>query len=349
MNFLKLLTASIFIFLVLPIQIVCASEKLVFHYITEDLEEDHWAYNEIIDFIYADIIEGSLDDDFYMFVKPNKKITRAEFVKMIVTTLDIEVTSNQELSFFSDVKMDNWYYSYVNTASSLGIITGKTNNKFNPNDFITRAEIATIITRAFDKRIEFQEDISKKFKDVDHSHWAYKEISKASATGIVQGNSFNLFMPNENATRAQGIVMLHRALNMESFDLPNEKDLMAMLEDHIKQTNVYLKNKSFDKLYNLYDANSTGYYNYQNKFSGKLLENFWKDGDEIIIETDIEDITINTLSVNTRRAVIEVSNIYLKYGVDLLIDEMDGVTYYLKKDKGSENWKIYNFTPSYIE
>lgn len=351
MKLLNTLFVAILIFLTLPSQTYAMIfEEEIFRYIPNDIEEDYWTYDEIMDFIYADIINGFEEEDgFYVYVRPDNKITRAEFVKTLVTALGLEVENRQNLISFSDVKEDNWYCDYVNTANSLGIVNGKNNNQFAPNDFITRAEMAAILVHAFDKTIVFQDGHNNTFKDVGNLHWAFEEINKASTVGIVQGKNANAFMPDENATRAEAIVMIYRALNLETVELPNEKDLVQMVENHVKQMNVNRSNHSFDEIRNSIDLDSTGEYNAGQDFTTKYFEVLIGFGEELISEFNLNNMKVRTLSVNTRKAVVEVYDVYIKYGFELLIDEMDGSVFYLKKDQESGGWKIYHEAPSYIE
>ena len=49
---------------------------------------------------------------------------------------------------FNDVSEDKWYYRYVASAVNAGIIKGRLNNMFAPDDHITRQEMAVMIHRA---------------------------------------------------------------------------------------------------------------------------------------------------------------------------------------------------------
>lgn len=63
---------------------------------------------------------------------------------------------------FTDVKEDDWFYSYVKQAYLSGIINGKTETTFEPDMNITRAEAAAMISRLenkIDKAIEMMNDV----------------------------------------------------------------------------------------------------------------------------------------------------------------------------------------------
>ena len=63
---------------------------------------------------------------------------------------------------FTDVKEEDWFYSYVKQAYLSGIINGKTETTFEPDMNITRAEAAAMISRLenkIDKAIEMMNDV----------------------------------------------------------------------------------------------------------------------------------------------------------------------------------------------
>ena len=73
-------------------------------------------------------------------------MSRAEFAKMSVRALNLENSFAEES--FRDVNAGQWFTPYVAAAASKGIITGRSADVFAPQDKITRAEMATMISRA---------------------------------------------------------------------------------------------------------------------------------------------------------------------------------------------------------
>lgn len=65
---------------------------------------------------------------------------------MLIRALNLE--NNSAVQSFSDVSSTAWYAPYVAVAAEKGIITGRSAVKFDPNATITRAEMATMISRA---------------------------------------------------------------------------------------------------------------------------------------------------------------------------------------------------------
>lgn len=87
------------------------------------------------------------------------------------------------------------------------VISGKKKGVFEPKSFMTRAEFATIVTKALN--LEVQE--TKIFDDVSENDWYFKYISAAYKNGIVNGVSDKEFNPNGLITREEACVMLKRA------------------------------------------------------------------------------------------------------------------------------------------
>lgn len=88
------------------------------------------------------IITGMTDSSF----APDETMTRAQFATIVVRALGLElVTSGKG---FEDVADGKWYHDFVLTASAYGIIEGRSDTEFCPEDTITKQEAATMVARA---------------------------------------------------------------------------------------------------------------------------------------------------------------------------------------------------------
>lgn len=132
------------------------------------------------------IIEGYEDGTF----RPEKEITRAEFVVMSVRFYEaygIKVTEETKKLAFTDVSKTYWAADYINEASASGWIVGYGNGTFGPDKEITRAEVVTIVGRVLGREAD-RDYISantkrvKMFPDVPNSHWAYYAVLEAANT-----------------------------------------------------------------------------------------------------------------------------------------------------------------------
>ena len=146
------------------------------------------------------IIEGTGGNQF----SPHSKLTRAEFVTMLVRGLGL--TGYQGASF-SDVPNGAWYHEGVSIASGLGIIQGKGNGQFAPMDNISRQEIMTVLKRTADTlglSFEGHEVTPVQSNDYDDvSTWAQEYVLAMKAVGVLDndGNSIGAKdSPNRDET-----------------------------------------------------------------------------------------------------------------------------------------------------
>lgn len=107
---------------------------------------------------------------------------------------------------------DNWATKALESAVANGILTGYDDGKLWPNNPLTRAQMATIITRAFGATENA--DISA-YSDVKSTDWFAGSIAKAVKMGVMQGYDGKM-SPNDNITREQAFVVLARALKLDT-------------------------------------------------------------------------------------------------------------------------------------
>ncbi len=139
---------------------------------------------------------------------PNKEITRAEAAVMFCNILGIDVPKNTE-QVFSDVGVNHWAAPYINVVNKEGIFKGFSDGRFLPNGFITRAEMATAISRFLG--LSEADPISIHFKDIGN-HWAAKYIEEIYRVKITSGYNDGRFLPNKKIKRAEAIVMFNNML-----------------------------------------------------------------------------------------------------------------------------------------
>lgn len=172
--------------------------------IFNDVPNNHWAQQEIADLSGAGIITGYTNGYF----KPENTLTRAHAAVLLVRALGIPTAGVADPGY-QDITADHQYYKEIAAVKAMGIMSGKNNNTiFDPNGTLTRAQMAAILTRAFD----LEGTITPAFNDVSPDYWAYKEIHALAASGITTGyKEDHTFKPNNFVTRAQFSAFLHRS------------------------------------------------------------------------------------------------------------------------------------------
>ncbi|WP_156851295.1 Ig-like domain-containing protein [Planococcus donghaensis] len=170
-----------------------------------DLKLSHWALDKIMYLADEKIIGGYPDGGF----QPEKNTTRAEAAKMLAIALDLPIEDVP--SGYKDVSDKHWGKNYIAAVSKAGLFTGNPDGTFAPNDGLKRAEMAKIISIAY----ELDASDKNHFSDVKAGHWSKGYISGLFENGITTGYPDKTFQPGEPTTRAEYSVFLARAKNEE--------------------------------------------------------------------------------------------------------------------------------------
>lgn len=165
----------------------------------------HWAQDLIQKWLDLEYTKGYPDGTF----RPEEFITRAEFVKMVNNLFEFKETTQIT---FDDVEEDDWYYKEIQKAYKTGYIIGVTETEFAPNDYITREQAATIISRLLN--IKINETGADIFVDSNHiSSWAKGYVGAAAEQKLIKGYEDNSFRPLNSIKRAEAVALLDRILN----------------------------------------------------------------------------------------------------------------------------------------
>ncbi len=105
---------------------------------------------------------------------------------------------------------EHWAFSYVENLYESGIVTGKSDGLFHPDDFITRAELTKIALLGYEYPVEAEVN-EKPFSDVEIFEWYAPFVAKAKELALVGGYSDGTFKPNTNITRAEALKILAKA------------------------------------------------------------------------------------------------------------------------------------------
>ncbi|WP_158602278.1 glycosyl hydrolase 53 family protein [Cohnella endophytica] len=176
-----------------------------------DVTASHWAY-KAVDVLAAKLyMKGTGAQRF----DPAKKITRAEFAAMLARALKLKQPKAGSSQPFADVASDAWFAGEVGAAQAAGIVKGLEGNRFGPNEWISRQEMAVMAMRAYrylNERDSMPES-SIAFADADRiASWAGVQVSQAQALGLFQGQGNNRFAPQSATTRAEAAQLLYNLL-----------------------------------------------------------------------------------------------------------------------------------------
>ena len=179
-----------------------------YHKVFEDIA-DHWAKTYIECMTAKHVIDGRTDTTFV----PDDNVTRAEFAKIIVQALELELKNYT--NSFEDVLADVWYAKYIQTAYDHGLIHGRIEGKvFDPNGRISRQEMMAIIGRAI--AAEYSQDNTSlgAYKDVDDIvDYAKPYVAYLISEKIVSGYPDMTIRPTVNTTRAEAVRIVYDIYN----------------------------------------------------------------------------------------------------------------------------------------
>ena len=119
---------------------------------------------------------------------------------------------------FSDVASVEWAKESIEALADKGILNGKGDGKFAPNDNVTREEFVKIIVVAFDLN---DAEAESDFADVSKDSWSYSYVASAAKLGIVSGDGAS-FNPKAGISRQDMAVIIHRVFEHLGAEIKGE-------------------------------------------------------------------------------------------------------------------------------
>jgi len=176
----------------------------------EDIDSTAWAKNQIEVLAAKGIINGVSERKF----RPEGAISRADFLVLLVRTLELQGALGEQ---FADVAEDAYYGKALRIARALGIVTGSGNNRFMPQESVTREDMMVMTYRALiaaNKPLPpIAPDSESRLSDFSDgsavSGYARESIVALVEMGLIQGYGDELH-PQEKSTRAQSAVLMYK-------------------------------------------------------------------------------------------------------------------------------------------
>ncbi|OUB61998.1 S-layer protein [Bacillus thuringiensis serovar sylvestriensis] len=91
-----------------------------------------------------------------------------------------------------------------------GIFSVNAAKTFNPKGTATRAEVATVLTKAFNLKVK----ANYEFNDMK-GHWANEYVKALYSNGIASGTGNKNFSPDAKVNREQMAMFLYRAIHLD--------------------------------------------------------------------------------------------------------------------------------------
>ncbi|GAA0370770.1 S-layer homology domain-containing protein [Bacillus horti] len=155
-----------------------------------DVSSSHWAYSVIQSAVKKGYVEGYADSTF----KPDRSVSRAEFITMAVRALGIEAPEQNKV----------WYDGFIKAATDAGIYE----NQF------TEAQYSKAIPREQMARLAVKAAGIKLYKRTEFNDAGYMYL--ATKNGLVNGMGNGRVAPEGLTTRAQAISVIERILAIKN-------------------------------------------------------------------------------------------------------------------------------------
>ena len=201
----------------------------------KDVKKSDWYYPEIRAAVFSGLVQGvnklefcpdspmSRRDSAVILSRLMEKVEDA--VNCYLKTAEQKGESAQIIQFsreevgdFDDVSADDYAYPEIRAVCGCGIMIGSADHIFDPDRAVTRAEMATVAVRMYDKTLRTLDGFArepkpgetKEFADVKKENWYYSTVEKAAEIGLMQGDEDGRFRPDETLTRAEAAAVFNR-------------------------------------------------------------------------------------------------------------------------------------------
>jgi len=165
-----------------------------------DVNKDDWYFKPIQKCYLANLMKGTSDTTF----EPLKVTTRAEMSQLIFNLNSKQNNINYgKVEKFKDVESDVWYNNVVAYCTLNGFMVGVSDNEFEPERAMTRAEMAQVFYNMRDRM-----DIAKTreyipFGDVDDNSWYFDAIKYCYERELINGDGSGNYAPDKEVIRAE--------------------------------------------------------------------------------------------------------------------------------------------------
>ena len=175
----------------------------------KDVPATHKAAESIKYLTEREIITGFTDNTF----RPEVAVTRAEASRIITgATTYVGVyypaTNQRKMASFTDLRKNHWYTESITSMYKNRLLNGFSSKSFRPEEAVTKAQLAKIISDAFQMK---NVSVKLKYTDVKVKGWYEPAVKNLFAAGIIT-DSGTQFKPNHKMSRAEVSQYVERAM-----------------------------------------------------------------------------------------------------------------------------------------
>ena len=144
-------------------------------------------------------------------MKIQRKLAGFSACALVLSSLTVPVAHAAKVDF-DDIN-SHWAKSSIERWAGYEVVNGMGNNQFKPEDTMTRAQMAQILSKTLGLTAT---TTNNPFTDVKDTDWFKDAILKCNAAGIINGTSATTANPNAPISRQDAVTMMGRALGIEA-------------------------------------------------------------------------------------------------------------------------------------
>ncbi len=229
----------------------------------------------------------------------------------LVMSMSLMTVANAT-SFSDDEDIE--HQKAVEVLTALGVLEGKGNNTFDPNGYLTRAEIAKLITiiTLGDVDVSAFMGVATDLTDIN-GHWAEGYIKYCYSQGIISGRGNGRFDPNDNVTAVEAAKTLLTAIGYNSdvqgyegaqwaINVTRDAQISRFYEELSVTANEYLtRDDAAQMVYNAIDATMIERTSTVDRTDGSISDHYgpFADGRDLLSETFEAKTFIGTFTANS--------------------------------------------------
>ena len=184
------------------------------------------AQNDCFSWAVSDPALGTIDENG-LFTAGSRSISGSIIVSAGSTSVEIPVQVKNG-DYFSDIS-DSFAREYINSLYERGVVTGKDDGTFAPDDYVTRQQFAAMLYRALELNDADYESFNLPFADGSGIRsYALTPVKALYSRGIINGTKSGnkiYFYPYDTLSRAQACAFIARAMGISSDEIPDYTDL----------------------------------------------------------------------------------------------------------------------------
>lgn len=198
--------------------------------LTIKADENVFLEFRIMDSDENEITQTQIDENISTFIMPGRAVN-VQLLNAIISPPDSVCSYEPDCPTrsFTDLDPNSWYHEAVDFVIKEGLLTGYSDNTFNPDGTLSRAAMAHIFYIMAGRPETHNIWL---FNDVEYNSWYIDSMNWSVDNGIINGYSDKTFRPDDIVTKEQFITMLWRYGGLPSAKPYPYFDDMAQISEY---------------------------------------------------------------------------------------------------------------------